>query len=112
MLSRRAFDATSSLRERFLRVCISLPLHEPEICSQTLGRLHTDILLSMIIRQEIPYARVLVSVPREMRERLPPELTGILETSVSIICLQHYSEFNLTQNDEEAPKARASPPRC
>ncbi|CAI7621081.1 unnamed protein product [Penicillium glandicola] len=35
----------------------------------------------MIMRQEIPYARVLATVPREMRERLPPELTAILEVN-------------------------------
>lgn len=68
--------------------------------------------LSMIIRQEIPYARVLASVPREMREKLPPELTEILETNVSIIRLQPYSKFNLTQNHEETPQTRASPSRC
>ncbi|KAJ5367648.1 hypothetical protein N7541_001589 [Penicillium brevicompactum] len=35
----------------------------------------------MIIRQKLPYTRVLATVPSEMRERLPPELTGILEVS-------------------------------
>ncbi|KAK4862581.1 hypothetical protein LT330_002714 [Penicillium expansum] len=35
----------------------------------------------MIMRQKIPYARVLATIPREMRERLPPELTAILEVN-------------------------------
>ncbi|KAJ5788546.1 hypothetical protein N7457_003536 [Penicillium paradoxum] len=35
----------------------------------------------MVIQQDIPYARVLATVPREMRERLPQELTGILEVN-------------------------------
>ncbi|KAJ5170308.1 uncharacterized protein N7500_003091 [Penicillium coprophilum] len=35
----------------------------------------------MIMRQKIPYARVLATVPREMRDRLPPELTAILEVN-------------------------------
>ncbi|KAF4768111.1 hypothetical protein HAV15_002136 [Penicillium sp. str.  len=35
----------------------------------------------MIMRQEIPYARVLATVPREMRDRLPPELTAIFEVN-------------------------------
>ncbi|CDM26542.1 hypothetical protein DTO006G1_3297 [Penicillium roqueforti] len=35
----------------------------------------------MIMRQEIPYVRVLATVPREMRDRLPPELTAILEVN-------------------------------
>ncbi|KAJ5920364.1 hypothetical protein N7516_011222 [Penicillium verrucosum] len=35
----------------------------------------------MIMRQEIPYARVLATVPREMKDRLPPELTAILEVN-------------------------------
>ncbi|KGO74822.1 hypothetical protein PITC_031000 [Penicillium italicum] len=35
----------------------------------------------MIMQQEIPYARVLATIPREMRDRLPPELTGILEVN-------------------------------
>ncbi|CAI7586987.1 unnamed protein product [Penicillium viridicatum] len=35
----------------------------------------------MIMRQEIPYARALATVPREMRDRLPPELTAILEVN-------------------------------
>ncbi|CAG7977530.1 unnamed protein product [Penicillium nalgiovense] len=36
---------------------------------------------NMIIRQEIPYARVLATIPRDMRDRLPPELTAILEVN-------------------------------
>lgn len=36
----------------------------------------------MIMQQEIPYARVMATIPREMRDRLPPELTGILEVNV------------------------------
>ena len=35
------------------------------------------------MRQNIPYARVLATVPREMRDRLPPELTAVLEANVS-----------------------------
>ncbi|KAJ5824082.1 hypothetical protein N7447_006422 [Penicillium robsamsonii] len=35
----------------------------------------------MIMQQKIPYARVLANVPREMRDRLPPELTAILEVN-------------------------------
>lgn len=42
----------------------------------------------MIIRQKVPYTRVLATVPSEMRERLPPELTGILEVSVSTAYVQ------------------------
>ena len=40
---------------------------------------------SMIMRQEIPYARVLATIPRDMRDRLPPELTAILEVNVSVV---------------------------
>ncbi|CAP93511.1 Pc16g08410 [Penicillium rubens Wisconsin 54-1255] len=36
---------------------------------------------NMIMRQEIPYARVLATIPRDMRDRLPPELTAILEVN-------------------------------
>lgn len=42
------------------------------------------LLPSMIIQQQIPFTRVTASVPPEMREKLPPELTGILESNVSI----------------------------
>ncbi|KAJ5142767.1 Ubiquitin supergroup [Penicillium bovifimosum] len=35
----------------------------------------------MIIRQDVPYVRALATVPREMRDRLPPEFTGILEVN-------------------------------
>ncbi|OQD84436.1 hypothetical protein PENANT_c013G03247 [Penicillium antarcticum] len=35
----------------------------------------------MIMHQDVPFARVLATVPREMKERLPPELTGILEVT-------------------------------
>ncbi|CAG7975806.1 unnamed protein product [Penicillium salamii] len=35
----------------------------------------------MIIQQQIPFTRVTASVPPEMREKLPPELTGILESN-------------------------------
>jgi RNA polymerase I-specific transcription initiation factor RRN7 len=41
------------------------------------------IICRMIMHQDVPYARVLATVPREMRDRLPPELTGILEVTVS-----------------------------
>jgi hypothetical protein len=45
-----------------------------------------------------------------MRERLPPELTEILEINVSIICPYPYSNIHLTKNHEETSKAGASPP--
>ncbi|CAG8105537.1 unnamed protein product [Penicillium olsonii] len=35
----------------------------------------------MIMQQQIPFTRVLANVPPEMREKLPPELTGILESN-------------------------------
>ncbi|KAJ5446457.1 Ubiquitin supergroup [Penicillium cf. griseofulvum] len=60
----------------------------------------------MIMRQKIPYARVLATVPREMRDRLPPELTAVLEAntipdaqrfhrSVLAIVLFYQSRFEL-----------------
>lgn len=37
----------------------------------------------MIIRQDIPYIRAVRSVPRDMRDRLPPELISLLDLVVS-----------------------------
>lgn len=57
----------------------------------SLGPVHVSLLtrsLRMVIRQQIPFTRVLATVPSEMRERLPPELTGILEGNVSTACIQ------------------------
>lgn len=69
-----------------LPVCV-IDFHEYVYCF--LGRLLLGWAIltfcSMIMRQEIPYARVLATVPREMRDRLPPELTAILEVNVSVI---------------------------
>lgn len=86
VLSRSIFDAASCLCHWFSRVCVLFPLCKP-------GRflLEWAILTfySMIMRQEIPYARVLATVPREMKDRLPPELTAILEVNVSVVWLRN-----------------------
>lgn len=57
-----------------------------EPASLMLRFVNAHLFFSMMIRQEIPYTRVLATVPREMREKLPPELTGIFENNV---CLVH-----------------------
>lgn len=86
VLSRSIFDAASCLCHWFSRVCVLFPLCKP-------GRFLLDWAIltfySMIMRQEIPYARVLATVPREMKDRLPPELTAILEVNVSVIWLRN-----------------------
>lgn len=77
-----------------LPVCVS-DFHKYvycSLCARPVGHLLLGwailTLYSMIIRQEIPYARVLATIPRDMRDRLPPELTAILEVNVSVVWLQ------------------------
>jgi hypothetical protein len=37
----------------------------------------------MLMREEIPFIRVLRLIPREMRDKLPQEYISLLETTVS-----------------------------
>lgn len=82
VLSRSVLDAASCLCQWFPRVCIFFP---PCKFASRMRAILT--FYSMIMRQEIPYVRVLATVPREMRDRLPPELTAILEVNVSVVWL-------------------------
>lgn len=92
VLSRSVFDAASCLCQWFSRVCSFFLLCKPGCLL-----LEWSILTfySMIMRQQIPYARVLATVPREMRDRLPPELTGILEVNVSVVWLRNILSVGL-----------------
>ena len=42
------------------------------------------VLRSLIIRQDIPYIRALRIVPRDIKDKLPPEFVAILDIHVSI----------------------------
>lgn len=47
----------------------------------------------MAIRGEMPFIRIIKDIPREMRDRLPPQFIAILETTVSPGCHHERSVF-------------------
>ena len=49
---------------------------------------------SLIIRQDIPYIRALRAIPREMRDKLPPEFLGILDIIVSLLLFLQEVSFS------------------
>lgn len=50
--------------------------------SAEISQIDNPLLCSLIIRQQIPYIRAIRSIPREMKDKLPPELVARLDLSV------------------------------
>lgn len=60
----------------------------------------------MVMRGDVPFLRIVKSIPREMRDKLPQEYISILETTV---CHRTRVVFvkNISNGREETTKSRA-----
>lgn len=45
-------------------------------------RTYANVCVRMAIRGDIPFIRIVKAVPREMKDKLPPEFIGRLEPNV------------------------------
>lgn len=49
----------------------------------------------MVMRQEVPYIRIIRHIPREMRDKLPQEYIALFEIKVRSHAYQYQAEIHL-----------------